>query len=121
MTDWLDYCLAKPGAWRDEPWEDVVVVKVGPRIFAFLGAAPPIVEIGVKCGDREAADLWLRRHPGAGRWMSHLGRGGWNSYTVADLADDDVAELLDLSYELVLAKLPRSRRPTPKRGVGPSA
>ena len=26
----LDYCLAKPGAWQDEPWEDdatIVVVK----------------------------------------------------------------------------------------------
>ena len=27
-TDWLAYCLAKPGAWRDEPWDGQVVVKV---------------------------------------------------------------------------------------------
>jgi predicted DNA-binding protein (MmcQ/YjbR family) len=27
------------------------------------------------------------------------------------LTEDDVAELIDRSYELVLAKLPRSRRP----------
>ena len=33
----LAYCLAKPGAWRDEPWGDGVVTKVGPKIFAFLG------------------------------------------------------------------------------------
>jgi len=25
--DLLDYCLAKPGAWQDEPWEGDVVVK----------------------------------------------------------------------------------------------
>jgi predicted DNA-binding protein (MmcQ/YjbR family) len=25
----LAYCLAKPGAWRDEPWEGDVVAKVG--------------------------------------------------------------------------------------------
>ena len=110
-VDWLDYCLAKPGAWRDEPWDGVVVVKVAERIFAFLGDAPPVTEIGVKCGDREAADWWLERHPGAGRWMSHLGRGGWNSFTVAALGDDDVAELLDHSYEIVRNLLPRSRRP----------
>ena len=36
-TRWLDYCLAKPGAWRDEPWEGDVVAKVGDKIFAFLG------------------------------------------------------------------------------------
>ena len=35
---WLEHCLALPGAWRDQPWEDTVVAKVGPKIFAFLGA-----------------------------------------------------------------------------------
>ena len=34
----LAYCLAKPGAWQDEPWEGDVVVKVGPKIFAFFGS-----------------------------------------------------------------------------------
>ena len=34
----LAYCLAKPGAWQDEPWEGDVVTKVGGKIFAFLGS-----------------------------------------------------------------------------------
>jgi predicted DNA-binding protein (MmcQ/YjbR family) len=34
--DLLAYCLAKPGAWQDEPWEDDVVAKVGDKIFAKL-------------------------------------------------------------------------------------
>ena len=34
----LAYCLAKPGAWVDEPWEGDQVVKVADKIFAFLGA-----------------------------------------------------------------------------------
>ena len=51
----LAYCLAKPGAWRDEPWGDGVVAKVGPKIFAFLGvpASDAVGEqrsVGVKCG-----------------------------------------------------------------------
>src|SRR5512142_3055232 len=25
----LEYCLAKPGAWQDEPWEGSVVAKAG--------------------------------------------------------------------------------------------
>ena len=37
QTEWLGYCLAKPGAWQDEPWEGDVVAKVGDKIFAFLG------------------------------------------------------------------------------------
>ena len=32
----LAYCLAKPGAWLDSPWDESFVVKVGPKIFAFL-------------------------------------------------------------------------------------
>ena len=64
-TDWLDYCLAKPGAWRDEPWEGDVVTKVGPKIFAFLGAIDPVTSIGLKWPDREAADLWMERYPGS--------------------------------------------------------
>jgi predicted DNA-binding protein (MmcQ/YjbR family) len=33
--DWRNYCLAKPGAWLDEPWEGNLVAKVGGKIFAF--------------------------------------------------------------------------------------
>jgi predicted DNA-binding protein (MmcQ/YjbR family) len=33
----LGYCLAKPGAWQDEPWEGDVVAEVGSKIFAFVG------------------------------------------------------------------------------------
>ena len=35
--NWWAYCLAKPGAWPDEPWEGDVVAKVGSKIFAFGG------------------------------------------------------------------------------------
>ena len=47
------YCLAKPGAWLDQPWEGDHVAKVGPKIFAFLGggdAGSGAVTIGLKCG-----------------------------------------------------------------------
>ena len=33
----LAYCLAKPGAWQDEPWEGDVVVKVGPKNAKIFG------------------------------------------------------------------------------------
>jgi predicted DNA-binding protein (MmcQ/YjbR family) len=33
----LAHRLGKPGAWQDEPWAGDVVVKVGSKIFAFLG------------------------------------------------------------------------------------
>ncbi|HEV3379377.1 MAG TPA: hypothetical protein VG142_00085 [Trebonia sp.] len=33
----LAYCLAKPGAWQDEPREGDVVAKAGPKIFGRSG------------------------------------------------------------------------------------
>jgi predicted DNA-binding protein (MmcQ/YjbR family) len=113
---WLDYCLAKPGAWRDQPWADDVVAKVGPKIFAFLGALQHEGEqptsIGLKCGDREAADLWLDRYPDAATKMAYIGRYGWNSFTLdGTIPDDEIAQLVDESYAFVVASLPRSHRP----------
>ncbi len=106
--DWLAYCLAKPGAWEDQPWEDHVVVKVAEKIFAFFGDT----SIGLTCGDRESADLWLDRYPEAASKMAYIGAHGWNNFRLdGSIADDELAELVDGSYALVVAKLPRKRRP----------
>ncbi len=112
----LAYCLAKPGAWQDEPWEGDVVVKVGPKIFAFLGGEPgsgAAVEIGLKCGaTREIADEWLARYPDDARVMAYIGRSGWNTLRAgAAIPDDEVREAIDASYDAVVAKLPKKDRP----------
>lgn len=106
----LAYCLAKPGAWPDEPWEEDTVVKVGPKIFAFLGGTE---SIGLKCGrGREEADEWLHRYPDDARPMPYLGRSGWNSLRLGGaVPDDDLLEAVDLSYDLVVAGPPRKHRP----------
>jgi len=108
----LTYCLAKPGAWRDEPWEGDVVVKVGSKIFAFLGS-PQAGAVGLKCGpNRELADEWLLRYPGDASVMAYIGRSGWNSLrTGGAIPDDEVLEAIDASYDAVVAKLPKKDRP----------
>jgi predicted DNA-binding protein (MmcQ/YjbR family) len=108
-TRWLDYCLAKPGAWQDEPWEGDVVAKVGDKIFAFLGNE---TAIGLKCGDRETADLLLDRYQGAASKMAYIGKHGWNTFSLNGIIPpDEIKDLIDTSYNLVVAKLPKSKRP----------
>jgi predicted DNA-binding protein (MmcQ/YjbR family) len=108
---WLDYCLAKPGAWQDEPWEGDVVVKVGDKIFAFLGPAENTA-IGLKCGDRETADLLLDRYQGAASKMAYIGQHGWNTFQLnGTIPPDEIKDLIDTSYNLIVAKLPKSKRP----------
>jgi predicted DNA-binding protein (MmcQ/YjbR family) len=108
----LVYCLAKPGAWQDEPWEGDVVVKVGSKIFAFLGS-PQASAVGVKCGpNRELADEWLLRYPGDASVMAYIGRSGWNSLRLGGaIPDDELLEAIDASYDAVVAKLPKRDRP----------
>lgn len=106
----LAYCLAKPGAWQDEPWEGDVVAKVGAKIFAFLGGAEGI---GVKGGrNRDEADEWLHRYPDDASVMAYIGRSGWNTLRIGGaIPDDEIYQAVDDSYDLVVSKLPTRQRP----------
>jgi predicted DNA-binding protein (MmcQ/YjbR family) len=109
----VDYCLAKPGAWQDEPWEGDVVAKVGGKIFAFLGSAAESATVGLKCGpSREVADEWLARYPGDASVMAYIGRSGWNTLRIGGaIPDEELLEAVDASYDIVVSRLPRKDRP----------
>ena len=107
----LAYCLAKPGAWLDEPWDGDVVAKVGPKIFAFLGAEGS--GVGLKCGaNRDQADEWLARYPDDAAVMPYIGRSGWNTLRAGGaIPDEELIEAIDASYDAVVSKLPKKDRP----------
>ncbi|HEY3006191.1 MAG TPA: MmcQ/YjbR family DNA-binding protein, partial [Kribbellaceae bacterium] len=69
--------------------------------------------VGLKCGaNREEADELIKTHPDDVSVMAYIGRSGWNSVRYdGNVADDEVRELVDASYDAVVAKLPKSRRP----------
>jgi predicted DNA-binding protein (MmcQ/YjbR family) len=108
--DLVRYCLDKPGAWQDEPWEGDAVAKVSTKIFAFLGSG---TAVGVKCGaTRDEADEWLARYPQDAAVMPYIGRSGWNTLQVGGtIPDDELLEAVDASYDFVVAKLPKKDRP----------
>jgi predicted DNA-binding protein (MmcQ/YjbR family) len=108
----LAYCLAKPGAWQDEPWEGDVVAKVGPKIFAFFGSGSDHT-VGLKCGpNRDVANEWLDRYPEDASVMAYIGRSGWNTLRLGGaIPDEELFEAIDASYEAVVSKLPKKDRP----------
>jgi len=108
----LGYCLSKPAAWRDEPWEGHVVAKVGNKIFAFLGLAGGST-VGLKCAaTREVADEWLHRYPDDAAAMAYIGRSGWNTLKIDGVIPvEELFEAVDSSYEAVVSKLPTKERP----------
>ncbi|MCM6773714.1 MmcQ/YjbR family DNA-binding protein [Nocardia sp. CDC159] len=107
--DLMPYCLSKPGAHEDEPWESDVVAKVGDKIFAFVGAD----SVTLKCGrDREEADELVRVYPDDVTPSAYIGRYGWNTIRLGGAVPlDELRELIDMSYDAIVAKLPKSRRP----------
>ena len=111
FEDLLAYCLAKPGAWEDEPWEGDTVAKVGDKIFAFIGDGS---SVGVKAGaNRDEANEWLLLYPDDASVMSYIGRSGWNTLRLNEsIPDDEIRGAIDDSYDTVVAKLPKRLRPT---------
>jgi predicted DNA-binding protein (MmcQ/YjbR family) len=110
--DVLAHCLAKPGAWEDEPWEGDTVAKVHDKIFAFLGSGSGAA-VGVKCGlTRDEADEWLARYPEDASVMAYIGRSGWNTLRIGGaIPDEEIVEAVDVSYDLVVSRLPKKHRP----------
>ena len=70
------YCLAKPGAEPDEPWEGDLVAKVGGKVFAFLGSG---TGVSLKCGrDADEAAELRDAYPDSVTQSAYIGRYGWN-------------------------------------------
>jgi predicted DNA-binding protein (MmcQ/YjbR family) len=104
-------CLALPGAVEDFPFGDEVsVFKVAGKMFAlsYLGADP--LQLSIKCEPELAAQL-RATYPAIGPGY-HLNKRHWNTVTLdGSLPDRMVTDMLGDSYDLVVASLPKGRRP----------
>jgi predicted DNA-binding protein (MmcQ/YjbR family) len=110
--DLVAYCLGKPGAEETHPWGAAeLVAKVGGKAFAYIG--PDSGTVGVKCGRNEdEAGEWRDRYPDAITVSHYIGRYGWNAVDwTGPVPDEAVRDLVDASYEAIVAALPKSRRP----------
>jgi predicted DNA-binding protein (MmcQ/YjbR family) len=112
QQDIVDYCLGKPGAWLDSPWGDEdSVVKVGDKIFCFYGGER--LAISVK-NTRAAILEWRDRFPDHAGPAAYLNKQLWNQIVLEGAGApnaEDMRELIDDSYDLVVASLPKSKRP----------
>ncbi|TYB40162.1 MmcQ/YjbR family DNA-binding protein [Actinomadura chibensis] len=103
-------CLAKRGSAEDYPFGDgVAVFKVAGRMFALVSLGDAPGSVSLKC-DPDRADELRARHaaitPGY-----HLNKRHWNTVVLdGSVPDDELLELIDQSYELVVAGLPKARR-----------
>ena len=109
--DALRYALGKPGAWADDPWgEHHDVAKVGSKIFLFPGNRDGRPTISVKNTAEAIEELKQRFGPDAGP-APYLNKRLWAQLFIDRVPEEDVQELIDESYRLVVAGLPTSQRP----------
>jgi len=111
--------LSLPGALEDFPFGDEVsVFKVGGKMFAACRLDEQPRRLSVKC-DHELA-VRLRADYPAITAGYHLNKRHWNTITLDGSIDDQmVADLLEDSYDLVVASLPKARRPGEKGASRP--
>lgn len=106
----LAACAAKPGAVEDYPFgEQVAVFKVAGRMFALVPLDDAPGSVSLKCDPGLAAAL-RDRYAGITAGY-HLNKRHWNTVTLdGSVPDTEVLELIDHSYDLVVARLPRAQR-----------
>jgi len=104
------WCLAQPGAEETFPFsEGVSVFKVGGKMFALSALRREPLDVSVKCEPELAEDL--RAANPAIRPGYHLDKRHWITIAVDGLPDQTVKDLVEDSYDLVVARLPRAKRP----------
>lgn len=104
------YCLGKRGAVKEFPFgDDAAVFKVMGKMFALIGLNES-ARISLKC-DPTRADI-LRGQFSAVTPGYHLNKRHWNTIVTddTDIPDDEVFELIDHSYELVVKSLSKKDR-----------
>jgi predicted DNA-binding protein (MmcQ/YjbR family) len=100
-----DACRAKAGAVLEHPWEDHDVWKVGGKIFAILGDTSASLKA---TKDRQAV---LIQDPDVIP-APYLHKSGWVQVKINDHTIDMALDLMDDSYELVVAGLTKKVRAT---------
>ena len=108
--DVLAFCLGLPAAEETYPFgEAVAVVKVGGKMFALVPLTDGPGSVNLKCEPARALEL---RDAYAGiRPGYHQDKRHWNTVALDGSVEDDVVRgLIEDSYDLVVARLPRSVR-----------
>ncbi len=105
-----EYCLSKPGVTEGLPFNDTALVfKVMGKMYALLDLSDEARGIALKCDPELAIEL-REQHPEV-TGAYHFNKTNWNGVKLnGNLSFSQVKEWIDLSYDLVVESLPRSKR-----------
>ncbi|MEM7077691.1 MAG: MmcQ/YjbR family DNA-binding protein [Pseudomonadota bacterium] len=104
------YFLGLPDAWLDFPFGvDVHVFKVHTKMFGTLGWEDDLARINLKCDPDQAValrDIFPSVLPGY-----HMNKLHWNTVLLdGSVPAGEIERMIELSFELVVRKLPKTTR-----------
>ena len=109
LRNFSEYCLTKTDATEGTPFgPDTLVFKVAGKVFALasLDDVPP--RVNLKCDPERALDLrdrYQEVQPGY-----HMNKKHWNTIELGGgIPESELREMIDHSYYLVVARLPKQR------------
>jgi predicted DNA-binding protein (MmcQ/YjbR family) len=102
--------VARPGATEEFPFgEETSVFKVAGKMFALSSLRSRPLRVSLKCEPELAEQLRLTY--GAIQPGYHLNKRHWNTVALdGSLSDEMVRGMIEDSYDLVVAGLPRAAR-----------
>ena len=100
-----EYCLSKPGVEEALPFgPDVLVFKVGGKLFLLTGFDNDPVQFNVKCDPEKAIEL-REEFPDTVLPGYHMNKKHWNTVLVNGvLTTKQLRSMIDDSYALVAKK-----------------
>ncbi|MFE9253594.1 MmcQ/YjbR family DNA-binding protein [Streptomyces sp. NPDC006879] len=103
------FCLARTAAVEEFPFDsETSVFKVQGKMFALSALDARPLKVNLKCDPDLAVQLRIQYEAIAPGW--HMNKRHWNTVTVDQLPAALVRELIEDSYDLVVAGLPRAER-----------
>ncbi len=104
------YCIAKQGTTEEFPFDnDTLVFKVMGKMFALISIERPLT-VNLKCDPEYALEL-REQYPEEIFPGYHMNKKHWNTVSLTTgLRESFLKELIDHSYERVVAGLPQKVR-----------
>jgi predicted DNA-binding protein (MmcQ/YjbR family) len=110
LEEFRNYCLSKTGAAEGTPFgADVLVFKVGGKMFALAALDEVPTTVNLKCDPDlalELRDRYEQVRPGY-----HMNKKHWNTVELSGgVPETELRRMIDHSYRLVVASLPKRQR-----------
>ncbi|WP_396635795.1 MmcQ/YjbR family DNA-binding protein [Maribacter sp. R77961] len=103
IEEFREYCILKKGVSEGFPFdEQTLVFKVMGKMFALCGLGRVPAQVNLKCDPERAIALREEYDGVIAGW--HMSKVHWNTVFLESIAPKLTKELIDHSYELVIAK-----------------